>query len=75
MGFLTVVYFGKDGQVVGKSTSEFATLDLAEIQYHVALSSAMSKEDYSKVIAMVFDEESRIVFRRVWERQVAEVEE
>lgn len=72
MGFLTTIYFGENGQVVGKSTNDYKTLDEAEIQYHVALASAMQKKEYIKAIAIVFDEESRIVFRRVWERQVAE---
>lgn len=72
MGFLTVIYFDNDRAVSGRSTTAYETMDQAEIQYHTALASAMSKEDYSKIIALVFDEEARIVFRRVWERPVAE---
>lgn len=66
MSFLTVVYLKADG-TVDKSTNAYDTLDLAEVQYHVALASAMQK-DYAKVIAMVFDLDGVVKFRRVWER-------
>ena len=66
MGFLTVVYI-KEDETVDKSTNVYDTLDLAEIQYHVALASAMQK-DYVKVIAMVFDSNGIVRFTRVWEK-------
>lgn len=69
MGFLTVIYIGLDGQVIGKGTTDFRNHLEAEIQWHIALSSAMSKEEYSKVIAIVFDEDGQLLFRRVWERE------
>ena len=75
MGFLTMIYFGENGQVVGKSTNDYKTLDEAEIQYHVALASAMQKKEYIKAIALMFDDEGLIQFRRVWERPIAIVEE
>lgn len=65
MSFLTVVFLKADG-TVDKSTNAYDTLDMAEIQYHVALASAMTK-DYVKVIAMVFDMDGIVKFRRVWE--------
>lgn len=68
MGFLTVIYFDLNGVVKAKSTSNYETLDDAEIQYHTALASAMSKDEYSKAIAIVFDDNASIIFRRVWER-------
>lgn len=66
MSFLTVVYLKADG-TVDRSTNAYDTLDSAEVQYHVALASAMQK-DYAKVIAMVFDLDGVVKFRRVWER-------
>lgn len=66
MGILTVVYFDEAGQVVGKSTNTYDTMDAAEIQFHVALASAMQKTEYSKVIALIINDLGEVKMRRVW---------
>lgn len=74
MGFLTQFMFS-GRELVGRSSMAYETMDMAEIQYHQALASSMSKEEYTKVIAIVFDENGNVKFRRVWERPIAIVEE
>lgn len=51
-----------------KSTTIYDTMNAAEIAYHTALSSAMSKPDYKGIIAMLINAKGEVVMRRVWER-------
>lgn len=69
MYFMTCVYFGLEGEVKAKSTNAYTSIDEAEQQFHTAMASAISKTDtYNGMIAMVFDEEGTIKFRRIWKR-------
>ena len=64
MKFLTIVYIKPDG-TIDRGTTAYDTMDAAEIQFHTALASAMTK-DYTRVIAMIFNESGEIKMRRVW---------
>lgn len=68
MGFFTQILFGNDGKVSGKGTTDYIHLDNAEQAFHIAVASAIDKPEVSKIIALVFDEEGIIKFRRVWRR-------
>lgn len=67
MSFFTQILFKQDG-TVDRSTSDYASLDLAEQAFHVAMASAIGKADYIKSIMFVFDSEGTIKFKRVWVR-------
>lgn len=66
--FFTQILFDADGTVSARSTTDYESADAAEQAFHVAIASAMSKPEYSKIIAIVFDGEGVIKHRRVWER-------
>lgn len=68
MYFFTQVLISTDGTMGGRSTGDYASLDLAEQAFHQAIVSAISKSEYKKAIMFVYDEDGVIKFRRVWER-------
>lgn len=67
MGLFTQILFKKDGGI-DKSTTDYASIDLAEQAFHVAMASAIGKAEYNKAIMFVFDGEGTIKFKRVWVR-------
>lgn len=69
MAFFTQILFDTEGKVLGKGTTDYASMDLAEQAYHTAIASAIAKEQNGKIIALVFDEDGVIRHRRVWVRQ------
>ena len=68
MRFFVQVLFDANGAEVGKGTTTYTSMDEAEKAFHTALASAIGKAEYSKAIAMIFDESGTVVMRRVWER-------
>lgn len=66
--FFTQILFNAAGEVAGKGTTDYPTADAAEQAFHIAVASAISKEETHKIIAIVFDAEGVIKHRRVWER-------
>lgn len=69
MSFFTQILFDGNGNVSGKGTTDYTTLDSAEQAFHTAIASAISKPEISKIIAMVFDADGVVKFRRVWVRE------
>lgn len=67
MSFFTQILFKADG-TVDRSTSDYASLELAEQAFHVAMASAIGKAEYNKAIMFVFDNDGVIKFKRVWAR-------
>lgn len=68
MYFFTQILFDANGAVSAKGTTDYVTADAAEQAFHTAIASAISKPEYGKVIAIVFDADGVIKHRRVWER-------
>lgn len=68
MSFFTQFLFDSTGAVSGKGTTDYTSLDAAEQAFHTAISSAISKPEIGKIIAMVFDADGVVKFRRVWVR-------
>lgn len=69
MFFFTQILFGNDGEIIGRGTTGYDTIDAAEQAYHTAISSAISKPETSKIIALVIDAEGVVKFKRVWNRK------
>lgn len=67
MGFFMQILFKQDG-TIDHATSSYASLDLAEQAFHVAMASAIGKPEYYKAIMFVFDDDGTIKFKRVWIR-------
>lgn len=68
--FFTQILFDVEGNVAAKGTTDYPTADAAEQAFHTAVASAISKPEYAKIIAIVFDADGVIKHRRVWERTV-----
>ena len=68
MRFFVQVLFDAAGAEVGKGTTTFGSMDAAEQAFHTAISSAIAKPEYTKLIAMIFDDTGTVVMRRVWVR-------
>lgn len=68
MFFFVQVLFQKDGEVA-KGTTNYSTMDEAEQAFHTAIASAISKPEYKKAIAMVFDDIGLVKLHRVWVRE------
>lgn len=66
--FCTQIFLKTNGEF-GRSTSQFATLDAAEIAFHDAMSAIMRKEENVKAIVIVIDENGVIKFKRAWARE------
>lgn len=75
MTFFTQILFDTNGNVTGKGTTDFTNLDAAEQAFHTAIASAISKPEIGKIIALVFDIDGVIKFRRIWTREAFSVEE
>ena len=67
MFFFVQALFPEDGEVV-KGTTNYRTMDEAEQAFHTAIASAISKPEYKKAIAMVFDDTGLVKLHRVWTR-------
>ncbi len=65
MYFLTQMKFKTDG-TVEKGTANYNTLDEAVVQFHVAVASAMQKEDTQKFTAVILDGDGKLIKREVW---------
>lgn len=65
MYFLTQMKFKTDG-TVEKGTANYNTLDEATVQFHVAVASAMQKDDTQKFTAVILDSDSKLIKREVW---------
>lgn len=63
--FVQVLF--KDGSH-DKSTTVYESATEAEIAYHTALASAMNKQGYIRIIAMLVNENGEVIMRRVWTR-------
>lgn len=68
MTFFTQILFDTNGNVTGKGTTEYTSIDSAEQAFHTAIASAISKAEIGKIIAIIFDEDGVVKFRRVWTR-------
>lgn len=66
MTFFTQILFDKDGNVVGKGTTDYANIDMAEQAFHTAIASAIIRAEIHKIIAIIFDADGVVKFRRVW---------
>lgn len=66
MFFLTQFKFKNDG-TVDKGTTNYAEKNEAIIQFHISISSAMSKADTSKFVALIIDENGTVIKREVYE--------
>lgn len=65
MYFLTQLKFKTDG-TVEKGTANYPTQDEAVVQFHVAVASAMQKDDTQKLTAVIMDENGKVIKREVW---------
>lgn len=55
MYFLTQIKIKKDGSIE-KGTSDYRTMNEAMIQFHIAMSSAMQKDDVQKFTCVILNE-------------------
>lgn len=55
MYFLTQIKIKKDG-AIEKGTSDYATMHDALIQFHIAMASAMQKDDVQKFTCVILNE-------------------
>lgn len=55
MYFLTQIKIKKDG-TVEKGTSDYATMNEAMVQFHIAMASAMQKDDVQKFTCVILNE-------------------
>lgn len=69
MFFLTQMKFKTDG-TVDKGTSVYNTKDEAVVQFHIAIASAMQKDDTKKFTAVILDEDGTVMKREVWNAPV-----
>lgn len=65
MYFLTQMKFKKDG-TVEKGTANYETQNEAVVQFHIAVASAMQKEDTRKFTAVILDADGKLLKREVW---------
>lgn len=73
MYFLTQMKFMKDG-IVEKGTSNYAAQDEAVVQFHIAVASAMQKNDTRKFTAVILDEDGKLMKREVWNAPIMQGE-
>lgn len=69
MYFLTQIKFKTD-DTVDKGTSAYTTKDEAVVQFHIAIASAMQKEETQKITAVILDEDGGLMKREVWNAPV-----
>lgn len=58
----------KNDGTYDKGTTIYESMNEAEIVYHTSIASAMGKEEYVGIIAMLINERGEVVMRRVWTR-------
>lgn len=68
MTFFTQILFDNTGNVLGKGTTDYPHINDAEQAFHTAIASAISRAEVGKIIAIVFDEDGVVKFRRVFTR-------
>lgn len=66
MNFLVQIKLNKNG-TIDKGTSAFDTMKEALIQFHVAMSSAMNKEDVKKFTCVILNENGIVQKSEVYE--------
>ena len=71
MYFCTYIAVPVDGSELVRSTTGYNTVTEARKMYHNLLASAVGKEDYSDVLAMVYGIEGNLLYRESWHNDTA----
>lgn len=69
MYFLTQMKTKTD-DTIEKGTSNYPTYDEAVIQFHIAIPSAMQKEDTKKFVGVILDDNGTVVKREVYNKPI-----